>query len=374
MIEVKQMDYFPTKLAAGAAFCNREKEQEELLRCLDNVSPVLLISPRRYGKTSLAMHVLDKNKFLYVHIDFYKELSEEDIASAILNGIGRLLGKIEDTPEKILTLAKDFFSSFNIRAAIKTVGIEIEFEQKQKSPVNIIAEALEKLEELAVKKQKKLVLFMDEFQTLAEATNHHGIEAAIRHAAQESKHVCYLFSGSNRYLLKEMFQDRKRPLYKLCHTIHLKRIQPEHYIKYIQAVSQEIWGASISDKDFQLIFSLTQRHPYYVNKLCTLLSFQETVSNTIISSVWENYVLENRTSVEGEVSLLAVNQRKLLFAIARSKETKELLSKEFSHFISIVPGSIPRAATALRNKDYIYENEEGYYQIVDPLVHAVLNL
>ena len=86
------MDYFPTKLAAGAAFCNREKEQEELLRCLNNVSPVLLISPRRYGKTSLAMHVLDKNNFLYVHIDFYKELSEEDIASAILNGIGRLLG------------------------------------------------------------------------------------------------------------------------------------------------------------------------------------------------------------------------------------------------------------------------------------------
>lgn len=368
------MDYFPTKLAAGAAFCNREKEQEELLRCLNNVSPVLLISPRRYGKTSLAMHVLEKNNFTYVHIDFYKELSEEDIARAILNGIGRLLGKIEDTPEKILTIAKDFFSSFSIRAAIKTIGIEIEFEPKQKNSVNIIAEALEKIEELAKKKRKKLVLFMDEFQTLAEATSHHGIEAAIRHAAQESQHICYLFSGSNRYLLKEMFQDRKRPLYKLCHTIHLRRIQAQHYIKYIQAVAHEIWKTPLSDMQFQLLFDLTQRHPYYVNKLCTLLSFQHIVSEAAIKNVWENYVLENKTAVEGEISLLSVNQRKLLFAIARNKETKELLSKEFSHLIAIAPGSIPRALSVLIKKDYVYTNEEGYYKLVDPLVHAVLNL
>lgn len=168
---------------------------------------------------------------------------------------------------------------------------------------------------------------MDEFQALAEATSHPGIEAAICHAAQESKRVCYLFSGSNRYLLKEMFQDRKRPLYKLCHTIHLKRIQPEHYIKYIQAVSQEIWGSSISDKDFQLIFSLTQRHPYYVNKLCALLSFQEIVSDTIILSVWGNYVLENRTSVEGEVSLLAVNQRNYYSPLLETKKQKSCYLK-----------------------------------------------
>lgn len=368
------MDYFPTKLAAGKAFCNREKEQEELLKCLNNTSPILLISPRRYGKTSLAMHVLEKNKFTYAHIDFYKELSEEDIARAILNGIGKLLGKIEDTPEKILTLAKDFFSGFNIRAAIKAVGIEVEFEQKQKNPVNVIAEALEKLEELARKNKKKLVLFMDEFQTLAEATNHHGIEAAIRHAAQESRHVCYFFSGSNRFLLKEMFQDRKRPLYKLCHTIHLKRIQPEHYIKYIQAVAGEIWKKPLTEKQFQVIFDLTQRHPYYVNKLCTLLSFQRAISEETIKNVWGNYVLENKTAVEGEISLLSVNQRKMLFALARNTQTKELLSKEFSQLIQIAPGSIPRATSALQNKDYIYTDEKEYYKLVDPLIHSVLNL
>ena len=82
------VNYFPTHLALGRAFCNRKEEMKWLLYNIENVNPVLIRSPRRYGKTSLALNAFSKIKWPYAHIDFYKALDEEDIEKTILNGHG----------------------------------------------------------------------------------------------------------------------------------------------------------------------------------------------------------------------------------------------------------------------------------------------
>ena len=66
------IDLFPLSIASGEAFCNRVDETSRLVRCIENRRPVLLVSPRRYGKTSLALHAIQRNKLPYAHIDFFQ--------------------------------------------------------------------------------------------------------------------------------------------------------------------------------------------------------------------------------------------------------------------------------------------------------------
>jgi AAA+ ATPase superfamily predicted ATPase len=100
------------------------------------VNPTLLVSPRRYGKTSLALKAFENIKWAYAHVDLYKALSEEDIAQFILNGIGQLLGRIEGTPKKLMKVATEFFSGFQLKFVLEKYGLAVEFARKRKNRLN----------------------------------------------------------------------------------------------------------------------------------------------------------------------------------------------------------------------------------------------
>ncbi len=160
------MNYFPTGLALGAAFCNRTQELKRLLQNVESTNPVLIMSPRRFGKTSLAMNAIKKIGYPYCHIDFYKSLTESDIELSILRGVSEVLSQIETTPKKLLNLATDFFADLHVRVVIEKKGLSIELGKQKKKPSDSILIALEKLHQLVKLKNKKAILFLDEFQTI----------------------------------------------------------------------------------------------------------------------------------------------------------------------------------------------------------------
>lgn len=367
------MNYFPTYLALGDAFCNRKEELKRILYDLNGNTPILLISPRRYGKTSLALKGFDEIKWPYAHVDLYKALSEEDIVKYILNGIGQLLGKIESTPKKLMLLAGEFFSSLQIKVVIEKAGIHLEFNQKNQKATDIILKSLEKLHELALKKDKRVILFLDEFQVLGEVINNNSIEAVIREAAQKSTHVSYVFSGSNRHLMEQMFYDRKRPFYKLCDQIKLDRIHENEYEQYINIAAKESWGEILKQATLAKIFELSESHSYYVNKLCSLLwQGNKAPSESDVVSTWHSFVLENKSSVERELSLISINQRKLLIFLSNQNQTKELFSKKTTQQMDLTSSSVQRAVAQLIEKDYVYIDGDKSYRVLDPLINSVL--
>jgi len=271
---VGNMNYFPTYLALGEAFCNRKKELKRLSYNIDNSIPSLIISPRRYGKTSLVINTLVKSNQSYVHIDLYKALSKEDIEIYILNGIGKLLGKLETVPKKLINLAGEFFAGMQIQVVLEKVGIALDFSGRNNmktTKASILLEALEKLQFLASKKDKKVILFLDEFQVVGDIAKDYSIEAIIREAVQKSPNVVYIFSGSNRHLMEQMFYDKKRPFYKLCDLITVDRISTEDYTAYIQKSAILRWKNNLDQNVMETIFLITERHAYYINKLCSML-------------------------------------------------------------------------------------------------------
>lgn len=367
------MNFFPTYLALGNAFCNRQEELKRIIYDLKGNAPILLISPRRYGKTSLALKSFEEIKWPYTHIDLYKALSEEDIERYILNGIGQLLGKLESVPKKLLNLASEFFSSIQVKVVLEKAGMKLEFNQNRSSPTDVILTALEKLHELAKKKDKHVILFLDEFQVVGEVTSDHAIEAAIREAVQKSTHVAYVFSGSNRHLMEQMFYDRKRPFYKLCDQIKLDRIHADEYQKYIQLAAQKTWDKILTQDSLDKILELTECHSYYVNKLCSLLWQANTPpaeEDAII--MWQKFVSENKSSVQRELDLLSVNQRKLLIFFANHENSNELFSKKITQTINLTSSSVQRAIEPLIEKDYVYIDDKKSYKILDLLIKSVL--
>lgn len=366
-------NYFPTSLAIGDAFCNRKEELKRIERDLKGNTPILLISPRRYGKTSLALKSFDHIGWSYAHVDLYKALSVEDIEKFILNGIGKLLGKLESVPKKLLLLLGDFFSSMQIKIVLEKAGIQLELNQQKHNSAELILKSLEKLHDLAKKKHKRVILYLDEFQVLGEVVNNNAIEAAIREAAQKSTHVAYVFSGSKRHLMEQMFYDRKRPFYKLCDQIKLDRISENEYEKYIQNAAERTWRKKISRKSLDILFELTEMHSYYVNKLCSLLWHEKRPPNPEhIADAWRQFVLENKSTIERELALMSINQRKLLIFISKESNLTELFSKKISQQINLTPSSIQRAIESLIENDYIYIDHNNSYRILDPLIKDVL--
>lgn len=367
------MNYFPTSLAIGRAFCNRKDELKRLIANIQGINPVLIMSPRRYGKTSLAINAFEHVKYPYAHIDFYKELSEEDIESAILNGIGKLISQFETTPKKLIKLATDLFAGMEVRIILEKAGIRLDLSKRKRKVADVILDSLEKLHQCAKNRNKKAILYMDEFQVLGEITKNHSIEAAIREAAQKSSHIAYVFSGSNRHLMQEMFYDKKRPFYKLCDVIILDRILEEDYSRFIQKAAEEKWNKKLSDEVLKNIFIHAERHPYYTNKLCSMIWTDKIPNADSVNKLWEHYVLENKSLVEREVELLSLNQRKLLIYFAQQGPTKELYSKDFASKLNMSLSSISQALSVLCVKDYLYLDKDSHYRILDPLMIGVLS-
>ncbi len=143
-----------------------------------------------------------------------------------------------------------------------------------------------------MKENLSLVMFIDEFQRLKEISQDYSIEAAIRQVAQISKKITYIFSGSNRHLVEDMFFDSNRPFYKMCDTIYLGRIANEHYIDYIQTAAHEQWNAYLTENTIIRILELTENHPYYVNYLCSKLWLYDLPSEADVDACWDKCAKE----------------------------------------------------------------------------------
>jgi hypothetical protein len=187
-------DFFPQGLALGVNFCNRVIERVRLKQNIASARPTLVMSPRRYGKTSLVLEDLHELGIAFAHIDLYSELNEEEIQNTVLDAVGNILYLTESSaPKKALQVVSNFFSEFSVGFKYDSSKIRIEFSKSRKSPAKTILAALQKLDAILNLKKKKIVLFFDEFQRISQIAESDAIEGSLRHVAQESKNIAFIF-------------------------------------------------------------------------------------------------------------------------------------------------------------------------------------
>ena len=293
--------YFPLDVATNEAFFNRTKERKRLINNINSNTHTLVTSPRRYGKTSLVLNVLTGLDIQFKRIELTLATNEFMAKNIILNGIGDLLGRLSRGNKGFLKKIRTIFAFFApVIESVDVKGVMIKFRHTAADEPHIsIIKALENLDQFLSVIDEKVAIFFDEFQQIASLNNAADIEAALRAFAQTSKRVNFIFSGSNRHLLDEIFSDRNRPFFNMCDHILLDRISEVDYLDHLSSLAIIKWKPKTDIEDLKRILFLTKRHPYYVNALCRRLwSERVTPNKEKIQDAWDEYVGERHKQME----------------------------------------------------------------------------
>lgn len=369
-------EYFPLGKAYGDAFCNRTEEAEKLMGNIRNGKHTFLVAPRRYGKSSLCEKVFVQADLAWTKTDFHLAITEKDVERFIVNSVIDLIGKAIGQVDKLQSLIGQFVKTLTPRLTLGSGAARLELEiNSSRSPAENVAEALLLLDRLLIEKSKRAIMLLDEFQEVGVITKGRGIEGAIRSAAQETKKLALIFSGSNPHLLKNMFEDESRPLYKLCRKLSLSRISEEHYKRHLNHVAQLTWKENLSEDVFNQIMMLSKRHPHYVNYLCDVIwaESKKTPTLLIVDKAWKQVLEEEQSDIIKEFLNLPENQRKIMKHIA-TYGSDGLYSSKASKIMDIPSGSIRNAIEFLVEKDFIKAegDTKKLYRLINPLYEDIL--
>ncbi len=375
-------DYFPSKLAQGEQFCNRSQEKEALHENIKKCRHTILIAPRRYGKSSLVFKVVEESKVPCASIDLFLAHDDGTVTKRILAGVSSVVSQIMPIEQKTLAKLQSIFNKFRISLTACGFSIDASVETAGFDYTDLVFSALEGLSTLAKQQKKSVIVFIDEFQDIRETTNSNSIQGAIRHVAQETSNVVFIFSGSNRRLLLELFDDKSKPLYMLCDRFKIDRIASEHYLPHLQKLANKKWGSKLSDVVFNKIMAITELHPYYVNLLChELWKLEQVLEVDDVYESWNACFDAHKDRLVAELEKLTTKQQDILKALA----THPVVEPTGHNFISAsrTPAStINQSIKSLINKDMVYRVEhldkllpqlkQNQLRVLDPLLAYAL--
>lgn len=362
--------WFPQGHALGEVFYNREAERKRLSESFLNHEHIVLVAPRRYGKSSLIQQVLLENKIVGQRMDLLPASNAAFVQKAIKVTVSGLMTQLLPKTKKAQQVLIEWLKRLHPKLILSLFGQTLEISTTE-SPEENISDLLVSLDQLAKKMNQRVVLCFDEFQQVGALKEHHAIEASIRHAVEKSTHVTYIFSGSIQHLLHRMFSSKNRPLYRLCELMELKRISSLTYTSILLGRAKKKWG-KVGEDMIHEILNVTQRHPYYVNALCRLLwGIEKVPSVPVVQTNWLAYITSQMHWIEDDLSRLTPNQRHVLAGLAY-QAVDAPYSHEFSQRLHMTPANIRRALTSLLEQDFVYIDQDKKYKVLDPALAAYL--
>jgi predicted transcriptional regulator len=351
---------------------------------------MVLISPRRYGKTNLISQIVTENSIPCSKIDLFMAVDDDSICKFITDAIERAINEVipfnPKVSEKILKIFHAF--DFLIKLSDKKYGLSFKqqrnVQQDVQNHITHVYESLKALSELAKLKQKIVVVFVDEFQEVAAGSSCNAIMGIIRNVAQESEFLSFIFSGSKRYQLNRLFNKKGNPLYMMCTPVILDRVRVKEYRSHLNSLSMKRWGQILEPNCFELIMRFTEAHVYYVNLLCSALWALDnvpTIDN--VTNAWYICANHERSRIIDELNNLTHSQKDVLKGVALYPTDKPT-SIEFTKNIKRPVSTINQSIKSLTEKDIICRIEDedpellykktGFYWILDPMIkHMIIN-
>lgn len=375
-------DYFPSKLALGDQFCNRVDEKRFIEENVEKGRHTVLNAPRRYGKSSLVVNGISELNIPLAFIDLFLAHDDSAVTRRILVGISQAVSQIMPINQKILGKLHDIFSKFRVSISTQGFSIDASHETIGLDPVDQIYSGLHALALLVKDQKKKIVFFIDEFQDIIAARSAKSIQGAIRHVAQETSNLVFIFSGSNRRLLLELFDDKSMPLYMLCDIMKLDRISSTSYRPHLQKLAKKKWKKALSLEVFERIMSLSELHPYYVNLLCNeVWKLKKNPTSEDVFECWQRCYENQEPRLIAELEKLTSKQQDVLKALAIHPAV-EPSGHDFMRVVKMPTSSVISSIKVLLEKDMLYkvgrtddvlpQLELNQIRVLDPLLAYVL--
>ena len=334
-------------LVDGEFFTDRVTELESIQRMLDSENHLVLISPRRFGKSSLVAKAVKASGRPSISLNMQNMLSIEDFASKILRELFRLYPL-----ERIRHLMTHFRIAPTVSTNPITNGIDVSF-QPVINGIILLEDAMALLEKVSTE-NKKLIVVFDEFQEIMNIRK--GLDKQLRSIMQEQQHLNYILLGSQESMMTEIFERKKSPFYHFGKLMHLSKIPYEDFRTYVaeRLPLKEASQNSVVDD----ILSFTGLHPYYTQQLSAqvweMITYDKLFDNVVSEAV--NAIIQAH-DLDFERLWLSFNRtdRFIMQSLSSNKNPMQNRQMATSTTFSAIK-RLMKAGYVIRTEDYEVED------------------
>ena len=312
-------------------FTNREYETQRLISSIKSQLNTIIVSPRRYGKSSLVKNLAKKQikDTKFVFIDIYNIRSEEEFynkfSAKIVEATSSKLEERIKTLKKYLSVLKPSFS----------IGTEVEGSFKVSLNLSGASSEIEEIlnlpEKISKQKNINIVVCLDEFQNIEFFENSLAFQKTCRSYWQHHTKVSYILYGSKQHRLTNLFQKRNAPFYRFGDVIYLGKIETSYLVKYIidRFVSTK---KEVDSKTATILVDYVKNHPYYTQQLAYILwNLSEEKANLDLLNQAKELLLDQNTvfyqsDVEG-ISNAQINFLKMIIVGEKNISSKDVIER-----------------------------------------------
>lgn len=368
---IKMNPFFLTGIIPDAYFCDREKETETIITHLENQSNILLTSSRRMGKTQLIRHIFNNDRIREKYYTFYTDI----YATSSLRELVFFLGK--EIYQRLVPGEKKALKLFlgTIRSLAAAFGMDpVTGEPRINLQIGNITTpelTLEEIFDYLEKADRPCLFAIDEFQQISRypETN---VEALLRTHIQKMNNCHFIFSGSDRHILEQMFSSYAKPFYNSAQPVHLGRIDRDKYINFVIGQFKSA-GVLISSETVGYCYDEFDGYTYYNHKvfhdIYALLRSGASVDKETVEQVVDNILEENSHTFSEVMSGLPISQKQMLVAVAKEKPARRPTSGAFVRRNALdSPSSAQKAIAKLLDGQlitYTFAGGEKEYWVAD---------
>lgn len=345
-------------------FCDRRTESARIVRTLTNPDNLLLMSARRLGKSGLIKYCFQlpeiKENYYTFYIDIFHTSSfREFVATFGQQVFDTLKGNGEKALQTLIRTLKSLAGSFGYdpMSGLPTFQLEM---GKIQQPEYTLREIFDWLEHA----DKPCIVAFDEFQQVANYPEKN-IEALLRGYIQHLSNVNFVYAGSERHLLSEMFLSSARPFYNSTSLLHLEPIVSTEYVPFVCHWFQE-YGKNIDPETVQWAYDYLYANTYCMQKLFHEAFINTSVGETcgieLLKQTLEDILTEEGAAYGKLLSRIPERQKELLYAIAKQERAQRIMSASFIRSNSLASASsVQSAAKKLLEDGFITVDQNGYY-------------
>jgi AAA+ ATPase superfamily predicted ATPase len=360
---------FPVTAYYGPGyFCDRQAETKRLEDNALNGIHTTLLSIRRMGKTGLIQHLfhkMGKRKEVYcLYADIYASQSQQDLIGQLSTAILKAFPPKKNIGKKVMefiTSLRPIISYDNLTGQPE-VSFQFSQSRQQEQSLENLLQFLDGLDAL-------IIIAIDEFQQIAEYPEKN-TEALLRTLIQPLKNTRFIFSGSSRHVLTQMFTGNKRPFFGSTQLLDLKNIRQEEYgafiIQHFEKNRRRIDPASLA-----FVSEWTRLHTYYTQVVCNRLfaDGHSKITLPVVQAACNELLKEQEANFFQYRNLLTATQWQTLQAVAREDKLYQPNAREFiSRYRLGTPSNVKRSLEALMTKEMIYQETDdtgNYYRVYD---------
>jgi AAA+ ATPase superfamily predicted ATPase len=354
------------KPVTGKDLIGRERELDLIMTLLRQGQSIVLIAPRRFGKTSIVLEVLDRLKrdhHFTTYIDLFavpdlRQLSEQITATVLANK------KLDKVFRKFGKNIGQVLKNIELKQVVEEFEFVLSYASPETDDWELLSESIDFIESYSHKYQKQIFCGLDEFGDISKLDGDR-IVKLFRSKIQLQKNTAYIFSGSSESMMESLFLKKNSPFYRLARIIEIGFIHEDDFRKYLERTFHEL-NISVTDQFINSILDFSNGHPYYTQLILQQIYIRHQLSplsfKLDLDTILEELLAYERNYLEKLWEETSKRREHRMVVLKIAEDAGSLYSR-----IDYKSINVSRTLKVLKGTGLIIKNSDDRYILSDPL-------